>query len=664
MSKPASSSNIDAVKRDRFLGDVLTRLNKLLHPTVYTEEQFILIDNKAGYNINSLVELIRSKCDPNNPNARIVMHGHKLHYFQSTAKELKTFFGNFIDDKLRELNKIVSTAEQNIQLYNKNVLISNNNLTKNWLDQLASIRATRERTIKSLRAFDLLPPSIDDFDSAFTRRSAITKSLFEHSQFISRQTGLRVRLEASRNLRGRIEQLQLWSLDAPIAPTEKIGANLVDVEPSTLLPLMPANIAGDWAALRETKAQAIRDAAGDLRRSADELATLISERIPVKECEVEVNNAQNSLTLDLDQFFRNAELYRDGVFSHTTKESISTLGIGARLDALESEFTQGDTTSFTDETMKTLFPDFNDISTKALTRFAALEKDLRPLIADLGDLKIPSPATGTRDISTDIEAIQSELQASIGTELRQDIQHLSGRLDIQLSSLVAEASRQYDADIRDARRRRTWRYGMAMGGAFLLVFAGYLFYAYVNHDVPQDMLNSIGWNLVAEATAVCIGWAVAKFFDDFPKRTSRILEDARSILKGKIFNIVDDALRSHEYSALAEPKLVQKLSAAYAQLTRVDPDGWNQTAAERLDSLRRFEAEYRRLRGEYESIMEEVFDHTSSYFSDATKNLDRLNQVAARVKKRAIEPSFELLADTRASLEQVKNEIRSVEFHI
>lgn len=63
-AKAVSTTNIDAAKRDRFLGDVLTRLNKILHPTVYTEEDFILIDNKAGFNIDKLTELVRTKCDP------------------------------------------------------------------------------------------------------------------------------------------------------------------------------------------------------------------------------------------------------------------------------------------------------------------------------------------------------------------------------------------------------------------------------------------------------------------------------------------------------------------------------------------------------------------------------------------------------------------------
>ncbi len=312
--------------------------------------------------------------------------------------------------------------------------------------------------------------------------------------------------------------------------------------------------------------------------------------------------------------------------------------------------------------MQTLFPDFNEVSAKALTSFATLEKGLRPLISDLADIKIPSPATGTRDLIPNETAEQTQLQHLIGTQLNDDVHHLSSRLDIQLAGAIAEANRQYQSDIGVARRRRTWRYIGAVAGSAGIVLLGYLFYAFVNREVPQDMANSIFWNLVAEAIAVIIGLFAAKFFDDFPKATKRISEDAKSILKGTIFNIVDEALQSHEFSALNEAKLSQTLKEAYERLIDVDPDGWNQTVAERVDALRKGETEYRRLRGEYEAIAEEIFEHTSSYFSDATKNLDRLNRVAARVKARAIEPSFKLLEETRASLEEVKNQIRAVEF--
>ncbi len=661
-SKPISDSNIDSVKRDRFLGDVLTRLNKLLHPTVYTEEQFILIDNKAPrYNIDKIIELIRTKCDPESPSARIIMHGHKLHYFQSTAKELKSFFANFIDEKLRQLSTIVSTAEQNIQLYNENVLISNSNLTKNWLDQLSSIRATRERTLKSLIIADPLPPKADDFDTVSKRRAEVLKSLFNEGHFFAREVGLRVKLEISRNLRGRVEQLKLWELGSSNQVPSDVASSLFEVGSDSLLPLIPSSIAGDWASLRDAKAHAVREAAAGLRRSAGEVATLIEGRTPVKECETEVNNAQHSLTLDLNQFFRNAELYRDGVFSHTTKESISTLGIGARLDALESEFTKNDKMSFIGETMQTLFPDFNEISAKGLTNFAALEKDVRPLIVDLNDLKIPSPVAGSRDVGPIKDSVESELLDSIGNQLRDDVGHLGSRINIQLSGAIAEGNRQYETDISTARRRRQARYAAIILGAATVVFIGYLFYRFLNRDVPQDIFNSVIWNLAAETIAVCVGVFIARWRDDFPKTTKRILEDSQAILRGKVLGIVDEELQSH---TLDDSNLSNKLVESYRSVIDNDPDGWNQIVAERMEVIRKYDTEYRRLRREYERNMEEVFEHTSSYFSDASKNLQRLNEVAARVKARAIEPSFELLASTRESLNEVKKQIQAIEFSV
>ena len=150
-----------------------------------------------------------------------------------------------------------------------------------------------------------------------------------------------------------------------------------------------------------------------------------------------------------------------------------------------------------------------------------------------------------------IDAEEIELQASIGSQLGEDVHHLSGRLDIQLSSAIAEASRQYDADIQSERGRRRRRYTLAIAVPAALVFTSYLFYAYVNRDVPQDMVNAIVWNVVAAAICSVISSGIAKWRDDFPKTSKRILDDAQSILKGKILSVVDDALHSHEFSALA-----------------------------------------------------------------------------------------------------------------
>jgi hypothetical protein len=350
------------------------------------------------------------------------------------------------------------------------------------------------------------------------------------------------------------------------------------------------------------------------------------------------------------------------VFSHTTKESISTLGIGARLDALESEFTKNDTMSFTSETMQLLFPDFSEAIARGFTNFAALQDQVRPLVGELGDLKIPSPISGTREIGPSIDAERAGLISLVVARLKDDTQNLTGRLDIRLSGAIAEGRRQYDSDIRLARRRRIWLYlTMILGSAFV-AFLGYVVYRYFNRDVPQDIANSIMWNLVATVISGGIGAFIARWRDDFPRTTNRILEDSQAILREKVLSIVEEEFKNHEFSALDEAVLSKKLLEAYNRVVDLDPDGWNQVASERLDVLRRHDGEFRRLRAEYERSAEDVLTQTSSYFSDASKNLERLNEVAARVKARAIEPSFQLLANTRDSLNEVKKQIHEVEF--
>jgi hypothetical protein len=237
-----------------------------------------------------------------------------------------------------------------------------------------------------------------------------------------------------------------------------------------------------------------------------------------------------------------------------------------------------------------------------------------------------------------------------------------GRLDIRLSGAAAEAHQQYESDILTARRRRLWRYATMSVGAALFAFFCYIVYRFINRDVPQDIVNAIVWNVVATIITGSVGALFAKWRDDFPRTTKRILEGAQAILREKVLNIVEQEFKEHEFSALDGSMLTKKLLEAYNRVLDFDPDGWNQVASDRLDILRKHDTEFRRLRTEYERGTEEIFAQTSSYFSDASKNLERLNEVAARVKARAIEPSFQLLATTRDSLNEVRRQIHAVEF--
>jgi len=135
-------------------------------------------------------------------------------------------------------------------------------------------------------------------------------------------------------------------------------------------------------------------------------------------------------------------------------------------------------------------------------------------------------------------------------------------------------------------------------GSALLAFMGYALYAFFNRAVPSDIVNSIVWNLVATIISGSAGALIARWLDDFPHTTNRILEDSQAILREKVLSIVEEEFKAHEFSALDESVLSKRLLEAYNRIIDVDPDGWNQVASERLDVLRKYDGEFRRLRAE------------------------------------------------------------------
>ena len=224
---------------------------------------------------------------------------------------------------------------------------------------------------------------------------------------------------------------------------EGISLAIPQVELNATMPLMPSNLITKWASFRETKVGALRDAAQKLRKIIEEASVIVQVGSPFTECEKIVQSAQNSLSDDLTRFFGNAELYRAGVFTHTTKDSIGALGLGKELDDLESEFGEADRAPFTAAAIENLFPNFVEISNDARTRMAATEKRLRPLVTRINDLKIPSPEGDYKQLDALIDAGRRSLIQEVFRELHDNVGLFLGSLEAKLSNIVVEKRRAY-----------------------------------------------------------------------------------------------------------------------------------------------------------------------------------------------------------------------------
>ena len=665
MLAAVSDNNIDTTKRARFFDDVLGRLNKLLKPKLYTEEQFLLIDNRHAYKIDAVRDFMRSKCDPSNSRSRIAMHSHKLGYFAAIAKELRGFFETFLDYKLRELNKIVHTAEQNRVRYTENVRISNSNLTKTWLDQLAAVHSERERALKALLEPEQLPTTIEGFELIRKRRQEIAGEVMEDAQRSARHIGETLKLKISSSIADQIYHYELKTstdLETGTASTaEPISLQIPQLELSSTIPLMPSKLMTKWATFREAKVGALREAATKLRRIIEEANALVQAGSPFGECEKIVLAAQNSLTDDLTRFFGNAELYRAGVFTHTTKELIGALGLGKELDDLESEFDELDRATFTADAIQNLFRQYSETASDARTRGAAMEKKVRPLLTRINDLKIPSPETNYSLLDTLVATERDSVSHELFRELRDNVGLFLSTLEAKLSGIVVERRRAYDKEMTEARKRRRLVYVGASVLSFALGVFTYL--AYVNTvEIPQNAFHAVLWNIVAQVIWAPLAFLVAKAIVNFPKRSATIRQEHQTLLQRDLEATADKEISAHEFAAISIPSLAKRLDKAYQSLIDFDPDSWNIAAGERLTALRELHSEFVKAREECADLVELVTDKVSSYFSDATKNLQLLNEVADKIKARAIEPSFKLLGNTRESLHRVRQQVHEVEF--
>ena len=668
-SKPLNEENLDPVKKNLFLGEVVSRINVLLKPQVYTAEQFMLLDNKTGYNVAALADFLAGRCNSSSPQARVSMHLHKLHFYLVSAKELRGFFAEFLDTKLIELNKIVSSASRNIQRYHEIVQISNGNLTKAWLDHSASIGSARSSATERLRVVSNLPDEYSTFQSVIKKKNEVLAELGRDARYSANGVCAGIRSEVVAKLRDHFYAAQRAISDTPLPKLSASGLSFTSIRISQeftnfdlFSPTMISRRSRRCNDLCESQAEALRDAAAQIKRAVKEADELRQLRSPFSDCESVLQIARESLLKDLNQFFQNVELYRSGVFSHTTKESISTLGIGQQLDSLESEFNEDDRAAFSADAVTKLFPGFTELAARATTDLTALSEKLRTLTDSSRLFRVEGPEDNYQAIVSAASTTKSALHDEMHTQLQSDVDRLCAEVSTNVANLVVNAKADYDEEMRAITAGRKRRYFSIAGLTALALVPVYFAYYHFHLPAPTSTLGAAALNVTSGLFVEVIALLVVKWRENFPKLAATKLEKSQVNLNEKIRASIEAELRSPQFSALNEVALISRLVQTYEYIFAATTEAWHSRATDSFRDLKAFSEDYSTLRVAYVAFIEEVSQQCAQYFTDASKNLAILNAVAKRIKERAIEPSFHLLDETQQQLEYVKKEVEAVQF--
>jgi predicted GTPase len=663
---PLTEQNLDSRKTEQFLSTVVARVNTLLSPQVYAATSFSLIDNKSRFRVEQLKAFLGARCNSSNPEAHIAMHLNKLHFYRSGSKFLRIFFSTILEKKLEELTRIVEAATKNIDRYHRLVQISNSNLTKTWMEHSATINAAATRALETVRLLDALPQVYTGFRSVGTKRNILSSDLARSAKHHAGSIGSSLKAKVNGML-----QEHLYEVQKQIAVTslQELSADVhgnvegLKVQVSALTEMQaPVSLNHLGSELRDVEAESLRDAAAFVRRSLMTLHEQVGQQAPLclaAEC---IQGATESLKTDLNHFFQNVELYRSGVFSHATKESIATLGIGSKLDALETEFTDADKEEFTFSASADLFPGAQDLIDSATTRAAQLSQRALGVIEEARSVRIEQPednlAAVHQIVVSEREALAEELKAGLQNEIDQFCSGIS----VTLASLIVQAKSQCDSDLRVLSRARLKRYSFAFALTGILFACASFAYHHSGQPGPTTFAGEALLNLGCGALLEVVVLGILKIRENAPKLLARTREQVHVKLQDDIKQTIEMQLKGLTLNSLNEQVLTVKVARIYEHALNLPSAAWRTRAGESLDSIRTLFVKYADLRSTFAAIVQTVRQEALQYFIDSSRNLSVLNQVAGRIKAKAIEPSFELLEATRIELLSVKTEVEAITF--
>ncbi len=663
---PLSPDNFDERRATTFVGEIMSRLALLPELSRYSKDDFLLIDNKAQFNVELLRNDLLKRSDPINVAGRIAMHSHKVSFFQTTSERLREFFSALLEGKLTELNRVVATAQKNILDYQEAVNITNNNLTKSWIDHQATIQDLQVKATERIKNSTDLPTGISnlepvskltaDIRSDITRQSA---SVSELIQQFAMQTGF---LQLQKEL-GRVQKALLEKdLDEISAHDHGLGPINIhwtfgdtDVVPEFYL----ARRADE---LREKLRSQSLTLARETRKQLEEMLHAIQHRYVIDKCELIISTAQSSLMQDLDVYFQSVRVYHAGVFAMTTQESIAKLGIGRQMDLLLKDFTDEDKESIKLRAKQGLFPSFDDVVATATTKLAAIAEQVRSTLNEVGNPQIEVSSSQLSRIELNASNELADVLDDVKSELQSETNTFVGDLQDKLAGAIATTLIEYDKERSEANRARKIRYTVlisVMGGVSV---AAYLLFNWVTRPVGPTLFEVLGWGMLIEIAGNFFGWGVARYKDKYPQKKREIKQRHSAILTDKVKGIINEAVRAHKFMVLQPTVLGKKLDKVYSALTFPASDAWQRSVEELYGKVRGWNARYKELRRDYLSVMEIFGKDSARYFEDHKKNLDSLKSTAQDIKERAIEPSFDLLAQTSDRLKAVKDEITAIRF--
>lgn len=670
-----SNENFDRTEAENFLSSLAQRINLLFkddssrNGTYIDMENIILIDNKSNFNIELLRQTISKFADISDTQSQINIHSHKVLYFQTSGDKLKSFFCNFLLEKVKVLAEIVKVSECNIERFQNKVQISNHTLTESWNKKAHSINEIKFNINNNIKNPPVIPENISDIvdeneniqilnnllrTEAFNKVVSLNESIKRDaaSQLKSGLTDTRRKInEVSLKNLNSLENLEF---KIPTHQKDKLFNNL-DIIPSPSLSNEAKKELEEINKKLIDYYQQLRDAVGSLKEQ-------LAKQEPLNQYQYLLNSAASDLANDFDAYFESITVYRSGVFSLGVKEAISKLGLGHQMDQLESEeLTDEQKRVRKQEAQEHIFPDRSRSFIDYIKKFSDLHAQCEVLQRNIEALSSEKP-TMPEEPPEDWKSSQSNLvKAELVNKFESDIGKLQQNINIKLRELIDGIVGKWEAEvdkIKAERKRRIIFITISFSLVSLMLYLIYISFGQKN--LSSNVFMTFIFGLITNLCSSAVGWIVAKSTDNFPKMIRLKESNQLGKLRDGYLQIISDSIENFPNSVNPETKFFYEYWKSF--LIRQPTKIWSERGESFYKKLGEYNHQYLKLREEYLETVNECTNTVSNYFSNPHRNLEKLQEFSNELKKTAIVPSFALLANTKDKLETVSKNIQEIKF--
>ncbi|KAM3094395.1 hypothetical protein ACKFKG_16360 [Phormidesmis sp. 146-35] len=152
----------------------------------------------------------------------------------------------------------------------------------------------------------------------------------------------------------------------------------------------------------------------------------------------------------------------------------------------------------------------------------------------------------------------------------------------------------------------------------------------------------------------------AKASDRFPIRIGAKESELLGRFRQEYSKIINDEIEKFQATTDFD---IQSIQEFWKNFLIIEPlKMWSVSRESFYKNLILYNRTYSELHHEYLKVVNEAAEIASDYFSEPSKNLQKLNEFSDNLQQTAIQPSFELLAETKINLETVIEKIQKIDF--